>query len=279
MQLTIVGPGRAGMSLAIAAVDAGHSIAAVAGRAPGIVAAAADRLEAVPHGLTDALPASDVMLIAVRDDAIPAVSAELAANPLAAGAAVHVSGLTSVTALAPLHERGLAVGSFHPLQTLPNPEAGAAALQGSWIGVTTDDPGLRTTLDELATSLGALPFLLDDSLKATYHAAAAAAANFPLAALTMAHDLFVAAGVPFAASRPLVKAVIANAYEMGPRAALTGPVARGDVGTVAAQLAAVAAADPSLVTGFADSVAELARLAGRSEAFEPLIAQSTRGAD
>jgi predicted short-subunit dehydrogenase-like oxidoreductase (DUF2520 family) len=267
------------MSLAVAAIEAGHSIAAVVGRTPAVVAAAADRLAAVPHDLTDALPASDLMLIAVRDDAIGTVASQLVAGDLATGAAAHLSGLAPVAALAPLHEQGLPVGSFHPLQTLPNPEAGAAVLAGSWFAVTTGDPGLRATLDDLAASLGARSFLLEDSLKATYHAAAAAAANFPLAALTMAQDLFAEAGVPFEASRPLVEAVVANAYEIGPRAALTGPVARGDVGTVAAQLEAVTAADPSLVPGFVDFVAELARLTGRSETFEAVIAHVSRGAD
>lgn len=283
MELTIVGPGRAGMSLATAAIEAGHSVSAVVGRNPAVVATAADRLASAPFAITDVLPPSDLTVVSVRDDALPSVAAALAgvssAGERPSEAAVHMSGLAPLSVLDPLLEQGLKIGSFHPLQTLPNPESGAAALAGSWIAVTTDDTGLRVTLEALASSLGAQPFPLEDELKATYHAAAAAAANFPLAALTMANDLFTAAGVPFAASRPLVDAVVANAYELGPRAALTGPVARGDVGTVAAQLEAVAAADPSLVAGFVDFVAELARLTGRSEAFEAVIDRGSRRAD
>lgn len=283
MKLTIVGPGRAGMSLAIAAIEAGHSVTAVVGRNPALVAAAADRLDTSPHDITDVLPPTDVSVLSVRDDALLSVAAALAGAPTAGerlpGAAVHLSGLASLSVLDPLQEQGLKIGSFHPLQTLPNPEAGAAALAGSWIAVTTNDADLGVSLESLASSLGAQPFPLEDELKATYHAAAAAAANFPLAALTMANDLFTAAGVPFAASRPLVDAVVANAYELGPRAALTGPVARGDIGTVAAQLEAVSAADPSLVPGFVAFVAELARLTGRSEAFEAVIGRPSRGAD
>ncbi|NIR35990.1 MAG: DUF2520 domain-containing protein, partial [Actinobacteria bacterium] len=105
---------------------------------------------------------------------------------------------------------------------------------------------LADRLFELATSIGMHGFELDDSDKALYHAAAAAAANFPLAALAMSRNLFEAAGVPFDAAGPLVEAIVANAFEMGPADALTGPIARGDVGTVAAQLAAIRDAAPDL---------------------------------
>jgi predicted short-subunit dehydrogenase-like oxidoreductase (DUF2520 family) len=183
---------------------------------------------------------------------------------------VHLSGLTPVSALAPLAASGCRTGSFHPLQTLPNPEVGAARLSGAWVAVTAEEP-LRTTLHGFARSLGAHPFDLADGAKALYHAGAAAAANFLLLALTMASDLLGAADVPFAAARPLVEAVVANAFELGPRPALTGPVARGDVGTVAAQLDAVAAAAPEWVAPFAASVLHLAGLAGRRDDFRDLL--------
>ena len=151
---------------------------------------------------------------------------------------------------------------------------GARALDGAWVGITTDDSGLREALVELAGSLGSHPFELQDSQKALYHAAAAAASNFVIAALTMAHDLFEAAGVDFEAAHPLVDAVVANAFELGPRAALTGPVARGDVHTVEMQLDAILEANPSLAVPFVGFVDELARLTGRGEAFEHLAARA-----
>jgi predicted short-subunit dehydrogenase-like oxidoreductase (DUF2520 family) len=88
----------------------------------------------------------------------------------------------------------------------------------------------------------------------------------------MAADLFAAAGVPFAAARPLVEAVVGNAFDLGPRAALTGPVARGDRGTVAAQLQAVRAAAPEWAPAFAAWVGELARLTGREDEFADVTA-------
>ena len=225
---------------------------------------------AAPLTPADPLPSGDLLVIATRDGAIAAVASVLAAGGPEIDSAVHVSGLTPVTVLDPLRRQGMRTGSFHPLQTLPNPEAGAARLAGAYIAITAEEP-LRTQLEQLAADIGATPFRLEDKDKALYHAAAAAAANFPLAALAMAEDLFAEAGVPWDAARPLVEAVVANAFDLGPRAALTGPVARGDVSTVAAQLEAVRVQHPAWQLGFARFVELLTRLTGRTEEFEGVL--------
>jgi predicted short-subunit dehydrogenase-like oxidoreductase (DUF2520 family) len=270
MKILLVGPGRAGMSLAIAAEAAGHEIVGIVGRTAESAQRGAEMVASAAYTIDDGLPGADLLVIATRDAAIEAVAAHLAGTLRGVGAAVHVSGLTSLRALDALAGAGLVTGSFHPLQTLPTPEAGAARLAGSYVAVTAEPP-LQKTLESLARDLGATPFRLNDADKALYHAAAAAAANFPLAALTMAADMFAAAGVPWAAARPLVEAVVANAFELGPRAALTGPVARGDVGTVAGQLRAVDAAVPEWRATFARFVEALARLTGRSEQFASVL--------
>lgn len=271
MRIIIAGPGRAGMSLARSALTAGHEVAGVVGKNEEQAQDAVALAGGLPLTTDDELPAADLLIIATRDAAIAAVADQLGPRSAAVEAAVHVSGLTSVRALASLAGAGLDVGAFHPLQTLPTPEAGAARLDGAWIAVTADEP-LRGRLHDLATSLGAKPFDLADDVKAVYHAAAAAAANFPLVALTMAHDLFDACGVPFDAARPLVEAVVANAFDLGPRASLTGPVARGDEETVSRQLDAVADAAPQWFGTFSSFVLHTARIAGRGHDFEDLLA-------
>jgi predicted short-subunit dehydrogenase-like oxidoreductase (DUF2520 family) len=270
MRIVVVGPGRAGMSIALAAAEAGHRVVAVVGRTAESAAAGAELIGAEALTAADPLPEADLLLIATRDEAIGAVAALLAGGAAAIPNAAHVSGLTPVAALDPLREVGLSTGAFHPLQTLPSPAAGAARLRGAAIAITAEPP-LLPLLEQLATDLGAKAFRLDDAAKPLYHAAAAAAANFPLLALTMAADLFAAAAVPWDAARPLVEAVVANAFELGPRSALTGPVTRGDVATVAAQLEAVAAQAPEWRSTFARFVAALAELTGRSEQFAPLL--------
>lgn len=258
------------MALAIALDSAGHDIVGIVGRTRESALHGAQQVGATALTLGDGLPAADLLIIATRDGAIGTVAEALADKQPPPSAAVHVSGLTPLDVLEPLRSIGVAVGSFHPLQTLPTPEAGAARLRGAYVAITAELP-LRGQLEQLAEDIGATPFLLEDDAKPLYHAAAAAAANFPLAALSMAEDLFTEAGVPWEAARPLVEAVVANAFDLGPRAALTGPVARGDTATVAAQLRAVQADYPAWRVGFARFVEVLAALAGRSEQFESVL--------
>jgi predicted short-subunit dehydrogenase-like oxidoreductase (DUF2520 family) len=271
MRIIIVGPGRAGRSLAGAFAGAGHEIVGVVGKDDAQSRTAAADLETQPLVAGDPLPDADLVVISTRDAAIGDVAAALAPGIDGVVAAVHVSGLTPVTVLEPLRAVGVAVGSFHPLQSLPTVDDGAARLAGAWVAVTAAGP-LRAKLHDLARSLGSHPFDLDDDAKPIYHAAAAAAANFPLVALAMAGDLFAAAGVSFAAARPLVDTVVENAFDLGARPALTGPVARGDTATVLAQLTAVASREPRWLPDFAASVMALARLTGRGPEFEDAFA-------
>jgi len=264
MRIVVVGPGRAGTAVGLAARRAGHEIVAVVGRDPHATETAASAMAAAALPFDTPLPDAELLVVAVRDDAIGAVARRLAPEAGAVGAAVHLSGATSVTALEPLAAAGLQTGSFHPLQSLPGGEIGAERLAGAWIAVTASPP-LERRLFELARSLGAEPFALADDRKVLYHAAATLAANVPVAALALAHELFAAADVPFAAARPLVEGTVANIFELGPHAALTGPVARGDVGTVNAHLRAVAEALPDELDEFRAFVGTVARLAGASE--------------
>jgi len=270
VKLLLAGPGRAGLSLFLRAAAVGHEVVGVTGRDRTAVAAAADVLDTQPIPWDRQLPPADILIVAVSDDSIGEVAAHLAPFATDVRAAVHLSGLTPVAALEPIGG-SRATGSLHPLQTLPDPRAGAARLEGAWMGVTTDDGPLFDDLFRLAESLGAHPFELPDEAKALYHAAAAAAANYPLAALAMSRRLFEAAGVPFEAAGPLVRAVVDNAFTLGPEAALTGPIARGDVGTVAAQRSAVEAAAPGLLEDFLALGRAVATVAGTSDAFGEVL--------
>lgn len=278
MRILIVGPGRAGLALSIAAKAAGHEIVGVAGRDREHARTAAEHLGLPPFAIGDRLPSVELLVVATRDGDIAGAAAALANGPGDVSAAVHLSGLVRVAALAPLAHRGALVGAFHPLQTLPTPATGASRIAGAWVAITADEP-LRTRLHELAVSLGAVPFDLADDDKPLYHSAAAAAANFTLGSLIIASDLMTAAGVPFEATRPLVEAVVANAYEIGPRPALTGPVVRGDSATVDAQLDAVAASAPQWLEVYTASVATLARIAGRLDLFADVLAADREAGD
>src|SRR5690554_6147627 len=148
MDLVVIGAGRAGGSLARAATAAGHRVVGMLTRRPQHDHPALD--------WDEPLPGCDLVLVAVSDGAITDVAERLAPRWNPETPAVHVSGFMPVSALAPIAARGAAVGSFHPLQTLPDPERGAAALAGAWAAVTAAEP-LAGLLEELARSLGMRP--------------------------------------------------------------------------------------------------------------------------
>ncbi len=271
MDIIVAGPGRAGTALALAASRAGHRIVAVVGRRTETTHAVAERLSAMTLGFAEDLPSADLLVVAVRDDAIDQVAARLTPHAAKVDIAVHLSGLKPAAALAPLAEAGVDTGVIHPLQSLPTPDEGAAALAGAWFAVTAAAPDVAARLDRFVESLGGRPFRLADEHRALYHAAAAVAANDLLAVLALAEDLFTAAEVPFEAARPLVEQVVANAFRFGPRTALTGPIARGDVGTVASQIEAVEAQLPERAEAFRVLARLVADLAGNAETFEDLL--------
>lgn len=257
LRIAVVGPGRAGGAVALRARAAGHQIEAVVPGPSG----------SIPEGLSDAtvvaegpLPPIDLVILSVPDDAIAAVSVTLAERlSLSPGpVVVHLSGLTSVDALEPLAVAGCATGGLHPLMTLPAAEIGAEALIDAPAGVSASTPEAGELITGFAESLGMRPFALDDGRRALYHAAASVAANMVTAVLGLSFDLFAGAGIDPAVSRPLVHEAVDNCFDLGPGRALTGPVARGDVGTVALQRRAVADLDPDLAAEF-DSLLDLVR--------------------
>lgn len=241
MDLVIVGPGRAGGSLALAAGRAGHSVVGVLSRSATAFG--------TPLPWERPLPACDLAVLSVSDSAIEVVAERLSPWAGAVPAAVHVSGFVSVRALDALAEAGVETGSFHPLQTLPDAVQGAEALAGAWAAVTATGE-LEASLSVFAESLGMRPFPLSDGSKPLYHAAAASAANYVVEALALAADILDRADVPFEAIEPLTRAIVDNVFELGPGASLTGPIARGDLATVHGQIDAVAAVSESLGAQF-----------------------------
>lgn len=263
MRLVIAGVGRAGGALAIAAAAAGHEIAGLFSRSsrfddslPGPVMSY-DAL-AVDHPL----PSGDLLVIATRDAAITSVAENLLPFVNQISGAVHMSGYSSVGALEPLARTGIATGSFHPLQSLPDALRGAEAMSGAWVAITAEE-GLRAALTQLATSLMMRPFSLSDEDKPAYHAGAAAASNYVVATLDLAKSMFDAARVPFEALEPLTMTAVKNAFSLTPRSALTGPIARGDWETVAGQRKAADRVGPEVGTQFRLMAEATAITAGR----------------
>jgi predicted short-subunit dehydrogenase-like oxidoreductase (DUF2520 family) len=239
LRVGIVGPGRVGTALAPALRDAGVNVEG-------------------PLGRGERPARCDAIVLCVPDAEIPA-AAEIvtAAAPLVG----HTSGATPLSALA---HTGVPGFGLHPLQSFAHPgvrfEGAGAAVAGS----TTEALAFATGLSE---RLGMRPFEIDDEGRAAYHAAASVASNFLVTLQAAAERIAEGAGLDREDARalmmPLVRQTAENIAELGPEAALTGPVARGDEATVEAQRAAVERVAPELV-GLFDELAKRTRtLAGQ----------------
>jgi predicted short-subunit dehydrogenase-like oxidoreductase (DUF2520 family) len=206
----------------------------------------------------------EVVLLAVRDGDIASAAAELAASGAVTPRHVvlHLSGLLDATPLAPLRPTGAALGVFHPLQAIAQPETAPERLRGALAVLTGDDRALEAG-DGLARSLGLRPVVLPAAGKPRYHAAAAIASNYLVVLAAVAERLMMEAGLSEDAARTgirgLMAGTLANVTAEGP-AALTGPIARGDVATVRSHLAALPPAMRPLYIALGRVALELAPL-------------------
>jgi predicted short-subunit dehydrogenase-like oxidoreductase (DUF2520 family) len=274
--LALAGTGRVAQALGRLLVLSGWRVAAIAGRDSGRAAEAAGFLDCAAAVVAyEELPAyADRVVIAVADDAIEPVAERLARN-MRAGMAVHTSGLHGLAPLAALTRAGVRCASLHPLQTVPTPEAGLLALKAAWFGVAGEAEACAFA-ERMVETIGARSLRLRDEGKALYHAAAVLASNSIVTLIDAAVILMERAGVGSENARravqPLVSAAVANAFALGAEEALTGPVRRGDRGTVASHLAALDAADPALAALYRSLGRQTLALAVRA-GLDPALAE------
>ncbi|MFA5884537.1 MAG: DUF2520 domain-containing protein [Acidimicrobiia bacterium] len=255
----LVGPGRAGSSVALALVARGWRATGIAGRsveAPSTRAAVA-RLGCPPVDAAVVGRGAALVVIATPDAAIEAVAAAIAPGLEPGALVLHCSGARGLDALAPLAaaRSDVELGALHPLQTFAAPDP--ARLASAWAAVAGPP-----AVTELALDLGLRPFVVPDDRRAAYHAAAVVASNHVVALLGQVARIADTAGVPADAFWPLVDTTIANVEARGAVDALTGPVARGDLATVSAHIDAIDPAERDAYAGLA--LAALA-LTGRDD--------------
>ena len=183
------------------------------------------------RGLTVTERDADLVVLCVPDAAIRAVAASVAVGPWVA----HVSGATALAALDPHVSRF----GVHPLQTFTR-RRGAEQFDGAWGAISADSADGVAHARWLAETLGLQPIVIADGDRAQYHAAASIASNYLVTIYRAAARLIESAGVPAQALVPLMQRTIDNGFE------LTGPIARGDAGTIDAHLDAIARFAPDL---------------------------------
>jgi predicted short-subunit dehydrogenase-like oxidoreductase (DUF2520 family) len=206
----VIGPGRAGLSLARGLEKAGWRVLDVLGRSDDVRDAARD---------------TDLLAIATPDAAIASVAA--AVSPVETCVVAHLAGALGLEVLAPHARRA----SIHPLRSLPTT---SSDLTGAWFAVAGD-----ALAGAVVADLDGRLIHVDDEARTQYHAAAVMASNHLVALLGAVERVAAEAGVPLDAFLDLVRGTVDHVAVLGPAGALTGPVARGDWDTVARHLAAI----------------------------------------
>jgi predicted short-subunit dehydrogenase-like oxidoreductase (DUF2520 family) len=241
----IVGTGRVAQAIGRLLADAGSPPRVVAGRTAAHAERAASFIAPAVRAtsIADVAAQADHILIAVTDTAIAPVADELARGGLTSGVVLHMSGAHGPQALGTLAARGVSCGVLHPLQTIADPSRGVAALRGASFAVGGDAPAIAWA-EQLVAAASGTPLRIQPHRFASYHAGAVMASNAVIAAIDAAVVLLGEAGVDereaLRAIGPLCLTSTRNALELGPAAALTGPVQRGDAETVRAHVGALA---------------------------------------
>lgn len=217
----------------------------------------------------DQLRPAAVHLLAVGDDQIGAACEALArAVPLQGSVVFHCSGALASDRLQAARDAGAWVASVHPIRSFADPAAVAAQFAGTFCGIEGDD-GALAVLTPALQAIGAQPVPIDAAAKTVYHSAAVFASNYLVTVLDAALRAYQAAGIPEAVARqlaqPLASESMANVFRLGAAAALSGPIARGDMATVARQQQAVCAWDGETGALYEALVAPTITLARRKQ--------------
>jgi predicted short-subunit dehydrogenase-like oxidoreductase (DUF2520 family) len=281
----LVGAGRMGLALGTALLRSGAATRVVYASRSSVRPDSA-LLDAPGASWAGALgvPPEDtsVVLLAVPDDALPAVAGLLARRPSPAGAAaLHLSGALTAAVLEPMHAAGYAVGTLHPLQTVADPEAGVARLRGCAYAVG-GEPAALAAARRLVSDLADQVLVVPPMARPGYHAAAVIASNYLVGLLHLAARQLAPVGLDEAAAvralLPLVRGTLDNVEALGIPDALTGPIARGDADTVRLHLARLSPGDRLLYSALGREVLRVAGRAGlpqdRAEQLAELLSEA-----
>ena len=252
-RIGVIGAGRVGAVLAAGFAYAGHEIVAVAGESSASRTRAAELLPGVPLRKPTAVArAADVLLLTVPDDMLANLVTVLAdSGAIRAGQIViHTSGRHGLAVLEPARAAGARTLAFHPALTFTGTAVDLARLPDCVVGLTAGDD-LREFAEGLVADLGARPMWVEERARTLYHAALAHGSNHLVTLVTEAMEILSAAGAtdPAGTLRPLLTAALENALENGD-AALTGPMVRGDAGTISAHLAELEQHAPQAVSSY-----------------------------
>jgi predicted short-subunit dehydrogenase-like oxidoreductase (DUF2520 family) len=249
----IIGAGRVGATLGAALARAGHTVVAASGVSKASRDRAARMLPGVPLLPADeVVAAADLVLLAVPDDTLAGLAEGLAeTGAWRAGQIVaHTSGAHGLAVLKPAADRGALPLALHPSMTFTGRPEDLARLAGISFGTTAPE-GFEPVASALVVEMGGEPVTIAEELRPLYHAALVVGSNHLITLVAESMDLLRQAGVesPAQVLGPLLGAALDNTLRYGD-GALTGPVSRGDAGTVGKHLATLAEHMPGGVPAY-----------------------------
>jgi len=253
LNLGFIGAGTVGTALSVRLNSKGYPIVAVSSRSR----TSAENLAQAVNGchVSDnnqgVADNAELIFITTPDDAIASVASQIQWHP--GQSVVHCSGADSTDILEPAKKLGAQVGAFHPLQTFASAKQAIENIPGSTFALEAEEP-LLNTLKDMATALDGHWVELKASDKVIYHASAVIACNYLVTLVKLAADLWQSFAVPphqvTQALLPLLRGTLNNIDTVGIPQCLTGPIARGDIGTIKKHLDALQQTAPDLLSTY-----------------------------
>ncbi len=251
--IAIIGLGKVGTAVGHLLRNAGHEIAAVADRSP----------DALKRGITHtggaaskdplhAAQSADAIFITTPDDLIRSACDEIAeGGGFGPGKkVVHMSGAGGLDLLESARASGAQIATIHPLQSFVDMEGVISSIPGSAFSITAEGE-MRDWAVRIVEDLGGIPFFVSDEDKPFYHAAACMASNYLVTLMNMVEGIYRQIGMQeneaLRSFWPLVRGTIRNIEGKGTEKSLTGPIARGDIGTIRKHLTVLGEKAPRLL--------------------------------
>ncbi len=248
MKIGIIGAGKVGIALGHVLQNKGFAVVAVASRREESLELARNYIPGISlytKSVSDAVRKADVIAVTTQDREIHAVAREIfrKVEKLDRKLFFHTSGAHPATELSPLEQKGAILGSLHPLQTFPDVNSGIVALPGTYIFIEGDEKAIPV-LDLLASTIGFKAVRIESRNKLLYHLSAVFVCNLLTALMHTGEGIVNRIGIDLMPFFPIIETTLRNIEKKGPLLSLTGPVVRGDAGTVASHLEAIKGMEP-----------------------------------
>ena len=248
-----IGAGIVATALAVRLSERGYKILAVSSRSRNTAEKLARKISncRVAESNQEVASLTDLVFIVTSDDAIASVVDSVQWHQ--GQSVIHCNGAASIDILKRALSAGAQVGCFHPLQTFASLKEALENMPGSTFGIEAEDP-LYSILTHMASDLEGRSIRLTAGAKVLYHIAAVITSNYTVTLMKMATDLWGVFGVPEAeatsALLPLLKGTVNNIAKVGLPHCLTGPIARGDIGTLRQHLISLQEKAPGVLEAY-----------------------------